>query len=254
MLRKKSSKINAVVSTCYRNRGNRIKYDCMADLQKFLLGTFLFSSFTGKEIALLLPSLSLKKFRKGEQIFSEGLEATAFFIIISGKIKVYKLSPDGKEHTLHIQGPGDFVAEAAIFDSMAYPASCMAIEDSTLVRISREAFIKLLNSHPELSLKMMSAYSKRLRQFVSKIEELSMRDIRSRLARYLIGNSKVEKGIATCRLKYSKKELASLLGTIPETLSRALSFLKQEGLITEIDKSIIIPDPEKLRIFSESGQ
>ncbi len=100
----------------------------------------------------------------------------------------------------------------------------------------------------------MSAYSKRLRQFVSKIEELSMRDIRSRLAGYLIGNSSMEKGIATCRLKYSKKELASLLGTIPETLSRALSFLKQKGLIIEKDKSIIIPDPEKLRIFSESGQ
>jgi len=226
----------------------------MAGLQKFLLSTFLFGSFTEREIALLSPSLSLKTVRRGEQIFSEGLEATAFFVIISGKIKIYKLSPDGKEHTLHIQGPGDLVAEAAIFDSMVYPASCTAMEDSTLVRISREAFIKLLKGHPELSLKMMSAYSKRLRQFVSKIEELSMRDIRSRLAGYLIGNSSVEKGVVTCRLKYSKKELASLLGTIPETLSRALSFLKQKGLITEKDKAFIIPDPEKLRIFSDSCQ
>ena len=226
----------------------------MADLHKFLLSTFLFNSFSGREIALLSPSVSLKKFRRGEQIFSEGLEATAFFVIISGKVKVYKLSPDGKEHTLHIQGPGDLVAEAAIFDSMAYPASCAAMEDSTLARISREAFIKLLKGHPELSLKMMSAYSKRLRQFVSKIEELSMRDIRSRLAGYLIRNSKMEKGVTTCRLKYSKKELASLLGTIPETLSRALSFLKQQGLINEKDKSIVIPDPEKLRSFSDSCQ
>jgi CRP-like cAMP-binding protein len=167
-------------------------------------------------------------------------------------VKVYKLSPDGKEHTLHIQGPGDLVAEAAIFDSMAYPASCNAMEDSTLVRVSREAFVNLLKGHPELSLKMMSAYSKRLRQFVSKIEELSMRDIRSRLAGYLVSNIKMQNGVATCSLKYSKKELASLLGTIPETLSRALSFLKQQGLITEKDKSIIIPDPEKLRTFSES--
>jgi len=226
----------------------------MADLHESLLNTFLFNSFTRREIELLAPSLSLKRFRRGEQIFSEGLEATAFFAIISGKVKVYKLSPDGKEYTLHIQGPGDLVAEAAIFDSIAYPASCAAMEDSTLVRISREAFIKLLEGHPELSLKMMSAYSKRLRQFVSKIEQLSMRDIRSRLAAYLIGNSKTEKGVTACRLKYSKKELASLLGTIPETLSRALSFLKQQGLITEKDKSIIIPDPEKLRIFSNSCQ
>jgi CRP/FNR family transcriptional regulator len=85
----------------------------MAGLHKLLLSTFLFNSFTEREIALLSPSLSLKKVRRGEQIFSEGLEATAFFVVISGKIKVYKLSPDGKEHTLHIQGPGDLVAEAA---------------------------------------------------------------------------------------------------------------------------------------------
>jgi CRP-like cAMP-binding protein len=226
----------------------------MADLHEFLLSTFLFNSFTEREIALLSPSLSLKTVRRGEQVFSEGLEATAFFVVVSGKIKVYKLSPDGKEHTLHIQGPGDLVAEAAIFDSMAYPASCAALEDSTLVRVSREAFIGLLKKHPELSLKMMSAYSRRLRQFVSKIEELSMRDIRSRLAGHLVGNSKVEKGIATCRLKYSKKELASLLGTIPETLSRALAFLKRERLIIEKDKSFIIPDPEKLKNFSDSCQ
>jgi CRP-like cAMP-binding protein len=226
----------------------------MAGLHKFLLSTFLFGSFTEREIALLSPFLSLKKVSRGEQIFSEGLEATAFFAVVSGKVKVYKLSPDGKEHTLHIHGPGDLVAEAAIFDSMAYPASCSAMEDSALVRISREGFIKLLKGHPELSLKMMSAYSKRLRQFVSKIEELSMRDIRSRLAGYLIMNSKMEKGVAVCRLKYSKKELASLLGTIPETLSRALSFLKQQGLITEKDKSIVIADPGKLKTFSDSCQ
>jgi CRP/FNR family transcriptional regulator len=111
-----------------------------------------------------------------------------------------------------------------------------------------------LKRHPELSLKMMSAYSKRLRQFVSKIEELSMRDIRSRLAGYLLTNSKAEKGVTVCRLKYSKKELAALLGTIPETLSRALSFLKHQGLITEKDKSIVIPDTGKLRNFSDSCQ
>jgi CRP-like cAMP-binding protein len=214
----------------------------------------LFSSFSEREIELLSPSLSLRKVRRGEQIFSEGLQATAFFAVISGKVKVYKLSPDGKEHTLHIHGSGELVAEAAIFDSMAYPASCSAMEDSTLVRISRDAFIRLLKRHPELSLKMMSAYSKRLRQFVSKIEELSMRDIRSRLAGYLLTNSKAEKGVTACRLKYSKKELASLLGTIPETLSRALSFLKQQGLITERDKSIVIPDPGELRNFSDSCQ
>lgn len=221
------------------------------DLRKFLSNTFLFASFTEKEIDLLLSSTSLKKVGRGEQIFSEGIDATAFFIVVSGKVKIYKLSPDGKEYTLHIHGPGDLVAEAAIFDSMVYPASCLALEDTTLMRVSREGFLNLIRTHPELSLKMMSGYSKRLRQFVAKIEELSLKDIKSRLAGYLLDNSVVEKGITVCHLTNSKKEISSLLGTIPETLSRALAFLKQRKLIIEKDNTIILPDPEKLRIFSE---
>jgi CRP/FNR family transcriptional regulator len=222
------------------------------DMLKFLSITFLFNSFNEMEIDLLSASAAVKKVQKGEHIFSEGVDATAFFIVISGKVKIYKLSPDGKEHTLHIHGPGDLVAEAAIFDSMRYPASCMAIEDSQLVRISREGFLALIKNHPDLALKMMSGYSKRLRQFVTKIEELSLKDIKSRLAGYLLENSSEKSGVVTCRLVYSKKELASFLGTIPETLSRALAFLKQKKLITEKDNNtIIIPDPEKLRMFAE---
>ena len=220
-------------------------------MRKFLSNTFLFTSFTEKEIDLLLASTSLKKVGRAEQIFSEGIDATAFFIVVSGKVKIYKLSPDGKEYTLHIHGPGDLVAEAAIFDSMVYPASCMALEDTTLMRVSREGFLNIIRAQPELSLKMMSGYSKRLRQFVAKIEELSLKDIKSRLAGYLIENSSVKNGVAVCHLSYSKKELSSLLGTIPETLSRALAFLKQKKLIIEKDNTITIPDPEKLKIFSE---
>jgi len=220
------------------------------DIRKFLSDTFLFNSFAEKELNLLESSTSLKRVQKGEQIFSEGLDASAFFIIVSGKIKIYKVSPDGKEHTLHIHGPGDLVAEAAIFDSMVYPASCIALENSTLVRISREGFLVLIKKHPELSLKMMSGYSKRLRQFVAKIEELSLKDIKSRLAGYLLKNSKIENGTTVCRLKYSKKELSSLLGTIPETLSRSFAFLKQRGFIVEKNNLIIIPDPDKLRLLA----
>jgi CRP/FNR family transcriptional regulator len=121
------------------------------DMRRFLSGIFLFTSFTEKEVELLEASISLKKVNKGEQIFSEGLEATAFFIVVSGKVKIYKLSHDGKEQILHIHSPGDLVAEAAIFDSMVYPASCMALEDSTLVRISRDRFVNLVKEHPEMA-------------------------------------------------------------------------------------------------------
>jgi CRP/FNR family transcriptional regulator, dissimilatory nitrate respiration regulator len=221
------------------------------DIHNFLSNTFLFHSFTEKEMERLGATASAREVHKGEQIFSEGNDASAFFIVVSGKVKIYKLSPDGKEHTLHIHGPGDLVAEAAIFDSMVYPASCMALENSTLVSVSKDGILALIRKHPELALKMMSGYSKRLRQFVAKIEELSLKDIKARLAGYLLDNSSIENGETVFRLKYSKKELSSLLGTIPETLSRALSFLKQKKLITEAKNKIIIQDAEKLRAFSE---
>jgi CRP/FNR family transcriptional regulator len=221
------------------------------NIREFLLQTFLFSSFTEKEIDLLVNYASIKKVSKGEQIFSEGQEASAFFIVISGKVKIFKVSPDGKEHTLHIHGKGETVAEAAIFDSMDYPASCTAIENSILLRISREGIISLIRKYPELSFKIMSGYSRRLRQFVLKIEELSLKDIKSRLAGYILENSLEEDGKLICNLTSSKKEIASLLGTIPETLSRALAFLKRKNLISEENNKIIINDPEKLRLFSE---
>jgi CRP/FNR family transcriptional regulator, dissimilatory nitrate respiration regulator len=223
----------------------------MPDIRRFLSNTFLFDSFNTGEIDLLHASTTVKRVHKGEHIFSEGIDATAFFIIVSGKLKIFKISPEGKEQTIHIHAEGDLVAEAAIFDSMVYPASCIALEDSTLIRISKDGFTGLVKTHPELALKMMSGYSKRLRLFVAKIEELSLKDIKSRLAGYLIGNSSRENGVTLCRLVYSKKELASVLGTVPETLSRALAFLKQKKLIIEKNNTLIIPDAEKLGRFGE---
>ena len=134
---------------------------------------------------------------------------------------------------------------------MTYPASCSALEDATLVRISREGFLDLIKKYPELSLKIMSGYSKRLRQFVAKIEELTVKDMKSRLAHYLLENSVVENGKTVCHLTHSKKELSSLLGTIPETFSRTLAFFKQQKLVTENDNTIVIPDPKKLKLFSD---
>jgi len=221
------------------------------DIHNFLLNTFLFHSFTKKELGLLDAAASLREADKGEEIFSEGTDASAFFVVVTGKVKIYKLSPEGKEHTLHIHGLGDLVAEAAIFDSMVYPASCVALEKSTLVRISKEGILDLIRKYPELALKMMSGYSKRLRQFVAKIEELSLKDIKARLAGYLLANSRIENSETVFRLNYSKKEISSLLGTIPETLSRALAFLKQKNLIIEENNRIIIPDTEKLRAFAD---
>ena len=202
---------------------------------------------------LIEDSTSIKTIKKAELLFSEGQAASAFFIVISGSVKLYKLSADGGEQILHIQKPCDLVAEAIIFDFDAYPAFCEALEDSELIRLSKKDFLNLLEHFPEISFKIMCAYSRRLRLLISKIEELSLHDVKSRLASYLINNIKIENDKYFVPIHFTKKDLASVLGTIPETLSRTLSYFKKEKLVMEAKDGIFIQNKKKLELISKQG-
>lgn len=224
----------------------------MANINKeqseLIKNIFLFSGFDEKELDLIKNFSTIKKFNKGDQIFIEGVLAREFFIIASGQVKIYKLSPTGDEHILHVQNRGDLVAEAAIFDLKIYPAFCSALQDCELITIPTGRFYELIEKNPLIAIKMMSAYSRRLREFVAKITDLSFRNVKSRLSKYIIdsaGNTKI------CNISFTKKELAALLGTVPETLSRTFDYLKKNGLIEEKNQCIHILDPEKLRILAE---
>ena len=210
---------------------------------------FLFDSFTDDQIEMLSSFTTLRKLGKNDLLFSAGEPASAFFHVVEGKLKIFKISPDGQEHTFAIQNAGDLVAEAAIFDKETYPAYCQALTSSTLLRIPKDDFIGLVMKHPKAGLKMMHAYAKRLRQFVSMVEELSMHDIKSRLARYIIDNSVEKEGKYYCRLNITKKELANVLGTIPESLSRTFRRFKNENVISERNKLIEISNLKKLKSF-----
>lgn len=217
------------------------------DIQAFLTKQFLFESLSPEQIELLAKAASLKKIKKGEQLFSELQPATSFFIVVSGSLKIYKLSSEGSEQILHIQQSGDLVAEAIIFDFDTYPAYCEALEDTVLIRLSKPEFLKLLHHFPEMTFKIMSAYSRRLRLLVAKIEDLSLHDVKTRLAKYLLNNYKIENNKRVVKLSVSKRDLAAILGTIPETLSRTFSYLKREKLIEEERDTIIIVNKTRLK-------
>lgn len=217
------------------------------DVQAFLARQFLFESLAKDQIELIAESAAEKEIKKGEHLFSELQPATAFFIVVSGSVKIYKLSAEGGEQILHVQRAGDLVAEAIIFDFETYPAFCQALEDTLLLRFSKEGFLNMLRHFPEISFKIMSAYSRRLRHLVAKIEELSLHDIKSRLANYLLNNYVISNNQCIVRLSLTKKDLAAILGTIPETLSRTLNYLKREKLISEEKSNIIILNLKKLK-------
>ena len=188
--------------------------------------------------------------RRGEILFEQGEKAAGFYIVASGKVKIYKLSPEGKERVLHVVLPGSTFAEAAIFADGCYPAFAEPLEKSTLVFFPKSEFLELLNQHSQIAINIIGGLSKFLRQFVVQIEDLTFRDVPARLARYLIEIGADEQEKVT--LPFSKTQLASNLGTVSETLSRTFRKLSDEEIIRVQGKVIDILDADRLHDLAES--
>jgi CRP/FNR family transcriptional regulator len=193
-------------------------------------------------------SLSKSKYRrdrfyaKGRSIFMEGDLGDGFYIVADGKVKIFKISAEGKEQILHIYGPGHPFGEVPVFSGQKFPANAVTLLKSHLLFFPRPSFIRLISDNPSLSLNMLAVLSMRLREFTVQIENLSLKEVPGRLASYLIYLSGEQQDSLKVTLPVSKGQLASLLGTIPETLSR-------------IQKWPARPDRcERQVLFSKTGQ
>jgi len=224
------------------------------DIEAVLKRCPLFSDLEDREIAEIQAISASKRYPKGTLIFSEDEQALGFFVLISGKVKVYKLSPEGKEQILHIISPGETFAEAALFAGSTYPAFAESLAETRALYFSKEGFLNLIRRNPQISLNMIASLSHWLRKFVSLVEELSLKDVSARLSKYLIDLSaksarSSERGIEF-ELDISKSQLASHLGTISETLSRALRKLRDSKIIEVEGKRITILQREALEDIS----
>jgi CRP/FNR family transcriptional regulator len=194
-----------------------------------------------------------QEFKRGQAIFSEGDEGNGFYVAISGRVKVFKLSPEGKEQILHIFGPGEPFGEAAVFAGKRFPANAETLAESRVFFFPRTAFVELIGKNPALALNMMAVLSARLRRMAALVEDLSLKEVPGRLAAYLLLLSEKNKKAVRVELEVSKNQLASLLGTIPETLSRILARMEREKFIRLEGKSIEILDRKALEELS-SGE
>ena len=185
---------------------------------------------------------------KEKPFFFEGDEADGFYVVSSGRVKVFKMNPLGKEHILHIFGAGEPIGEVAVFNKRPFPASAEALENSSVLYFRRGDFVELIKQNPSVSLNMLGVMSMRLRQFATQIENLSLKEVPARLAGYLLYATEEQGGGDTLQLSISKGQLASLLGTIPETLSRIFSKMGEERLIEVDGKTIRILDKEGLML------
>ena len=184
--------------------------------------------------------------KRGAVIFSEGDPGTGFYVVVTGKVKIFKLSPDGKEQILHIFQNREPFAEAAIFAGAPYPAHAVAMSSTRLFFFSRTSFLELIRTKPDLAMNMMAALSMRLKKFAGMIEALSLKEVPSRLATHLLLLSEQQDYADEIHLDLAKNHLASLLGTIPETLSRILAKMTKQGLLESKGKFIKILDIDTL--------
>ncbi|MEW6518893.1 MAG: Crp/Fnr family transcriptional regulator [Thermodesulfobacteriota bacterium] len=206
----------------------------------------LFQGLTAQHYDELAMIVVDQEFPRGGQIFAEGDAGHGFYVIIDGRVKIFKLSFDGKEQILHILGPGEPFAEVAVFTGSTYPANAIALEKSRLFFFPRRAFAELIAREPALAMNMLATLSLRLKQFAHMIEALSLKEVPGRLAAYILVDSRQNGKEQAVRLAVSKTQLASLLGTIPETLSRILAKMNRQGLIAIDGSTITIVDREGL--------
>ena len=192
-----------------------------------------------------------KEFNKGEIIFSEGDEGNGFYVIAEGRVKVFKLSTEGKEQILHIFGPGQPFGEVPVFAGQKFPANAQAIEKTRVLFFLRVSIINLISANPSLALNMLAVMSKKLRQFAVQIENLSLKEMPARLASYLLRHADEQNQDDVVILKISKGQLASTLGTIPETLSRMFAKLSGKNLISVEGRKITLLDRRGLEDLAE---
>lgn len=214
----------------------------------------LFNGLSEQQLGEIRGIARDRFYDKGKEIFAEGDEGDGFYIVASGQVKVFKLSPEGKEHILHIYGPGHSFGEVPVFSGERFPASAETLLKSHLLFFPRTDFVALLSGNPSLCMNLLADLSLRLRQFTIQIENLTLKEVPGRLASYLLTLSDEEGQGNSLSLNISKGQLAGLLGTIPETLSRIFLKMNNAGLIEVKGKEITILDRNGLQALAETGK
>ncbi|SMC20319.1 transcriptional regulator, Crp/Fnr family [Desulfacinum hydrothermale DSM 13146] len=204
-----------------------------------------------QERLLGLAQISTERvFSKGETVFSQGRKAKGFFVLVDGRIKVFKVSLDGREQILHLFEGGEIIGEVPVFAGGSYPAHAEAISRSTLIYVPRDGFVRLIREDADLAMELLAVLSRRLRRFTALVEDLSLKEVPGRLAAYLIYLAE-RNGGDRIQLDMTKAQLAALLGTIPETLSRIFSKLSGAGLLAVDGRTLTLLDREGLQALAQ---
>lgn len=219
----------------------------------------LFEELNDPMLARLAERCVPRALAAGELLFRAGDSCRGLYVLVSGRIRVFRVHVDGREQVLHVETAGRPVGELPLFDGGTYPASAEAIEPSRLVFLSRADFEHLYRTHPEIAHAVIRALGRRLRHLVELAETLAFRDVAARLALLLArdaerGGRRTSAGVVVT-LGRTHEEIAREIGTARESVSRAVKQLRSRGLIRSAGRGrLLIPDPDRLRAMAHGGR
>jgi CRP/FNR family transcriptional regulator len=214
-----------------------------------LRGCQLFIGLAPADLNAIAEITVIKSLEKDEYLFREGAPAQGFYIVQKGAVNVHRVSPSGKEQVIRVFRNGESFAEATLATAMGYPADARALESSQVLLVQKPGFLDLLKRQPELALRMLASMSVHLRELVRQLEDLTLKDVETRLANWLLKrcpNPESNQPV-TFELKTTKRLLAAELGTVSETFSRSLAKFREQKLLAVTGKTFTIRSPANIR-------
>ena len=220
-------------------------------LEKALRKIPYFTDITNQEMRALATRVSKRHLQRDERLFGEGDSCMGLFMVVTGEIRLFNLSPAGREQVLAVRGPGSSFGDPMVFDAGNYAASASALEDAEVLFISRTDFQNFCRKHPEVMLKVIAEVGSRLRHLVGIIQDLSFTTVRQRLIALVLRLALTSGAASTdevhVELTKTHEELAAELGTVRELVSRTLRQLQAEGFLEVNGRTIIVKDLAGLR-------
>jgi len=210
----------------------------------------VFSGLPRMVLEELLKDAVVKQVSRGEILFVQGDPVTAFFLVLDGWVKIYRLTPSGAEAVVAVFTRGQTFAEAAAFVRGQFPASGEAVTDGRLLKLQSGNLLKLIRENSDVGLSMLASTSRHLHMLVQQIEQLKAHTGAQRVAEFLVSLSQAKSGPAKISLPYDKILIAGRLGMQPESLSRAFARLKSIGVHIE-QNNAIVENIERLRVYAE---
>jgi CRP-like cAMP-binding protein len=209
------------------------EHECKSGgLKSCIYQVTIFNHLEDGQMAEITEVIQSESYKKGEIIYRAGEQSDSLYVVRSGRVRIYRLSESGKEQLVRFLSPGDFTGELALFSESVHESYAEAVENTEVCLIARAELQRLLLKFPSISLKILEELSSRLEKSEKQTIRVSTEKVETRLALF-IAECLDGEGAMEFVLPMSKRDLASFLGTTPETISRKLTDFEQAGYIKQ---------------------